>query len=43
MMPYHEDTLCKAGPGEGLCGPVSEVYKATLEEEHEDLNAYLVP
>lgn len=29
LLPYEDEPLCKRGNGEGMCGSVSEVYKAT--------------
>ncbi|WP_165921713.1 hypothetical protein [Sulfuricurvum sp. IAE1] len=29
LLPYDDEPLCKRGTGEGMCGSVSEVYKAT--------------
>ena len=27
LLPYHEEPLCKKGPGVGFCGSLSEIYE----------------
>ncbi len=27
LLPYHEEPLCRKGPGVGFCGSLSEIYE----------------
>lgn len=36
LLPYEDEALCKRGANEGMCGSVSEVYKATTRINYGD-------